>query len=220
MAGRSVDEKTILYDGNFSSCPPPTVAAFSGHCVFTDFTQLPSDDPATWPEAARVIAENAGLEPAYRGLLTKVPVTPDYGQFLPTGVSLANGSTKKADSGKWTGLKLLWDDRVNTGEATSSDPEPWVEYDFGQSYKHLALVVDRTNHGPIGETEWKVQLWDENLAAWKDALSWVGTASNRRQERRLPDEQTAARMRLLLRNTAKGGKPGIYEFRCLGIPAK
>jgi hypothetical protein len=29
----------------------------------------------------------------------------------------------------------------------------------------------------------------------------------------------ASRIRLLLRNTAKGGKPGIYEFSCIGLPS-
>lgn len=217
MSSRSVDEKTILYDGNFSSCPPPTVAASSGHCVLTDFTALPSDDPAGWPQPARMIAENAGLEPKYRRLLSQVPETPDYGYYLPVGERLATGTTKVAESGDWKNLELLWDNRVNTGEATNSKTEAWVEFDFGRSYDHLVLVVNRS-HGVYGGTEWKVQVREAASGIWVDALPWVAATADKRQERTLPETRVAQRIRLLVRNDAKNGRVGLCEFDGLGQP--
>lgn len=216
MSRRSVQGSTILYDGNYSTEPPPTEIAKAGFCVVTNFTQLKSEDPATWPAEARMIADHAGLEPQYRHLLNKVPPTPDYGYYLPSGKNLATGPQKTADSGNWKDIERLWDGSLKSGDVTATGKEAWVEYDFKGSYDHLVFVVTRHNYAAFSGTEWKAQVWDTKNGVWIDATQFVAQTADKIQIRPLSDNVVSTKIRLLLQNNKNGGKIGLLEFCCFG----
>jgi hypothetical protein len=73
MSNRTVDPKTILFPSNYGTGAAPP----SSNCVVSGYTQI-SGTVTDWPQAATDIADAAGLEAAYKALLTKVPATPPY----------------------------------------------------------------------------------------------------------------------------------------------
>ena len=73
MSNRTVDPKTILFNSNYGTGAAPP----SSGCVVSNYTQI-SGTVTDWPQAATDIANAAGLEAAYKPLLTKVPATPPY----------------------------------------------------------------------------------------------------------------------------------------------
>jgi hypothetical protein len=73
MSNRTVDPKTILFTSNYGTSGAPP----SSNCVVSSYTQI-SGTVTDWPQAATAIANAAGLEDAYKALLTKVPTTPSY----------------------------------------------------------------------------------------------------------------------------------------------
>jgi hypothetical protein len=73
MSNRTVDPKTILFTSNYGTSGAPP----SSGCVVSNYTQI-SATVSDWPQAATDIANAAGLEAAYKPLLTKVPATPPY----------------------------------------------------------------------------------------------------------------------------------------------
>jgi hypothetical protein len=73
MSERTVDPQTILFTSNYGTGAAPP----SSNCVVSSYTQI-SAAVTDWPQAATDIANAAGLEAAYKALLTKVPATPPY----------------------------------------------------------------------------------------------------------------------------------------------
>ena len=73
MSNRTADPKTILFTSNYGTGGAPA----SNGCVVSNYTQI-SGTMTDWPQAATDIANAAGLEAAYKPLLTKVPTTPPY----------------------------------------------------------------------------------------------------------------------------------------------
>jgi hypothetical protein len=71
--GRTVDSKTILFNSNYGTGTAPP----SSGCVVSSYTQI-SGTVTDWPQAATDIANAAGVEEAFKELLTKVPATPPY----------------------------------------------------------------------------------------------------------------------------------------------
>ena len=73
MSNRTADPTTILFNSNYGTGGAPP----SSGCVVSNYTQI-SATVTAWPQAATDIANAAGLEAAYKPLLTKVPATPPY----------------------------------------------------------------------------------------------------------------------------------------------
>lgn len=219
LTSRSVDFSTIIFDGNYSTCPPPASSGSLCYGVVSNFTQLKSEDPATWPEMARKIAENAGLEPAFRHLLSKVPPTPRYDYYIRPGENLATVASKSGDSGNWKDLDLLWDGMANNGEARVIGDSAWIEFNFNRDYSHMVFSVTKRAQGPLQGTEWKVQTLDAKTGEWVDATPFIGQTADKIQTRPAPEQLAASKIRLVVQIAEKNGRIGLIEFRCVGVPS-
>lgn len=158
-----------------------------------------------WPAEAVEIMDGAGLESGYEVLKSRVP-----------GRGLAHESTKSASSGTWTNLDRLWDDAIATGEATTSQAESWVQFDFGADYQGLTFTIQDDDCCTWQITDWKVQRWSVSQNAWVDIMPYQAISS-RTPVTYQPDSTLAtAKIRLYVRNSDANGLVGVQEFAVNG----
>ncbi|MFF1610281.1 right-handed parallel beta-helix repeat-containing protein [Amycolatopsis sp. NPDC058278] len=159
-----------------------------------------------WPAEARTIMNQAGLEPAYAGLRWKVPKE-----------NLADYSTVSQRSAWDSGLGKLWDGVTETGEASSTVNESWVQFDLGADYERFAFTIQQDNCCTWMTTHWKVQRWSAGQNAWIDIMPYQAINTVAPVVYRPPADVATTNIRLYVRNSNQNGSVGVQEFSATGV---
>jgi hypothetical protein len=148
----------------------------------------------------------AGLEPAYAALRWKVPRE-----------NLADHSTVAQRSAWDSGLGKLWDGVTETGEASSTANESWVQFDLGADYERFAFTIQQDNCCTWMTTHWKVQRWSASQNAWLDIMPYQAITTTAPVVYRPLAGLATTNIRLYARNSNQNGSVGVQEFSATGV---